>query len=388
MGDSVGEPDKSVAFFKDDITLELLVRQGKTAAVELYTQKWAWPVEVKRFKIGETLLYSYVGELKNTAFVKGIEESDLLLSIHRQITETPAVRQYFSQTKDSALLHELIEVFHSRFSQNLDVLGIIDIPEVSAALNNNLAASPELKKSLALLIANKYKQIFDTDAQVINAYFPKVDKWRALVDPQRIAKRVLKSYAGCSTLKRDLALHPENYTAIFTKLIDLVGRPGFSRLAFFELDRTECDFLVANDHIDLYKPTLEDLYFKDLKPHIEGYGHKTHPNYDDVEELAGEINEQVQTYLANVMGCWFSQGKIGHVLAILDYSGFEENPVLFNASVATKAIGDAIADALERKDMTVLANGFKLPDYLIGDMDENPLTKPFTQAYHCFHNAR
>jgi hypothetical protein len=355
----------------NNITLEMLVRAGNTAAVLEYSLDEKLPEDLKKDKLAEASIYGLIRKMEGELI-----DSDPICANLR----TEPVTEYLNKTTlNIELLKELVGIMWEGANASIEPYGqipvfdILGVNAVAEAINRHMNDTV-LHKQMTLLIERGYQLVFcpfDIDKEHVEQYFPIIDEWRDLVDPKQIASDAVDDWED--------DLWDQDYSRDFIdaateKLIELTDKETVSKLLarFNELEHhkelTESGKL---DKID--ESSREDLGEQASKA-LRKFENDRSPYYKAAETLAEAVDASV---ISRSMGEWLKKGKFNHIRAILRYVKQEKKRVYDDS--AKNHVGFAIEDAIKGNKTERLDFVLELSKDLI-DRD-NPNIETVVRAY-------
>ena len=141
----------------------------------------------------------------------------------------------------------------------IDALGV---ESLAGAIRRNINA-PNMREKITKLVQSGYSLVFcphGIKAEMVDHYFPIIDKWREFVSPQEIAQPAIRGIAEEIVGEVDFFGEEIDYKKDFVykaldKLAELAGRETVSRLIYENLrDSGYYQNLISKGKVDSYNP--------------------------------------------------------------------------------------------------------------------------------------
>jgi len=367
-----------------NIALELLVINGNPEGVELLANEQNISNPLKTEKIVEAGVYYAIKKMWEDA--EGGIDSQVICPYLSQTKFT----EYFNSTKDVNLLGKIVDVLqagtHAQMEAyaQISAIDVLGIEALEKSIRRNMD-NKSLNDKIVKLVKEGYSLVFcphDIDSDMVNHYFPIVDKWRDLINPQEVAAKSIENIADDSK-EEDIFEYDykkEFVYAALDRLIELTDRETVSQLMYenFGESKNYKNF-IADGKIEEYNPKpikKSDTKVGDkIRKAVNKYENDRYPFSSAVRELSEAIGKNGKDYISERMGAWFREGKIRHLNEI---AGFEDGR-LYNHDIAKKAIGEEIAELYRKGDLERLESIFDFPPSLIDE--SNPEISDVVQAY-------
>src|SRR3989338_6335939 len=181
-----------------NITLELLVRSGNPEGVEQFTESEGFDEFRRTVKITEAGVYSAIKSMWEEA-EGGIDSREICHLLNQN-----KFTNYFSTINNTEVLGGIVDVLQAGTQANMEA----------------------------------YAQITDIDVEMVDHYFPIIDKWREFVNPQKVAQQAIRDIAeDIVDEEEDLFNSDNGYKKDFVyksmdKLVELTDRETVSRLVY------------------------------------------------------------------------------------------------------------------------------------------------------------
>jgi hypothetical protein len=365
-----------------NIALELLVRSGNPEGVEQIAKTQKLKEELKTEKIAEAGIYAAIKLMREEA--EGGIDSERICPYLNQKRFT----NYFSAVNNTEVLEKIVDVLkagtHAMMEAyaKITAIDLLGIDSLAGAIRRNIDA-PHMKKKVTELVKGGYALVFcphDIDAEMVDHYFPVIDKWRDFIEPQKVAAQAIMRFAeGCENLSEGDSQKEFVYTAL-DKLVELTDRETVSRLMHEHFgEREDYQIFIDDGKIDAYKPKplTKRLKGADTKvvSAIKKYENEIFPSNSVVTHLAKTIGDSEREYVAQRMGQWFREGRIKHLIGV---AAFEEGR-LYDHDIARRVIGNVIAKFSQQGNFKRLGKVLDLPQHLIDET--NPAISEVVQAY-------
>lgn len=362
-----------------DIALELLVRSGNPKGVEKLADTEKLDGELKKQKIAEAGIYSALKVMWEEA--EGGIDSQRICPFLNQ----PRYGDYFNSTRNVELLEKMVDVLQAGTHAQMEAyaqitaIDVLAVDSFAGAVRRNIDA-PHMKEKVTKLIQRGYSLVFcphDIDAEMVDHYFPIIDKWRDFVNPREVAQEAVSDFAGMEDLFEYDYQKDFVYRAL-DKLIQLTDRGTVSRLMQEKFEGLNYyQRFIDDGKIDAIAPIERPKDSTDtvLNKALQKYEQDRFPSSWNVEDLAKVISDTDKKHIAQRMGQWFRKGKMRHFSELAKY----KNGILYDPEVAKKAVGEAIAEASLQEDLSRLEYVLNLPQNLIDET--NPAISGVVTAY-------
>ncbi|VVB78964.1 Uncharacterised protein [uncultured archaeon] len=363
------------------LALELLVKSGKPLGVIKLAKTEGFDSGKTEDKISEAVIYSAIVNMTGEESGCGIDSTHICAFLSQE-----NLTAYFRKTQNTELMSDLLDALHSgtqvmmeAYAQ-IEPLNILGMESISSALRRFLDV-PEIKKSATDLVNSGYSLVFcphDIDSEMVEHYFPLVDKFRDLIDPNQIVEGTMK-YFG-EDLEDLLEYHDDFLNAALDKLAVLTDRETVSRLAYEHFGENNQKFIEAGK-VDPYVKKQEAVIdtadaTKTIEKAVAEFEKEKYPSYRSAIELDKKTKGKGKVYLANKMGQWLTTpGKLAHLEIVANY----ENGSLYDNDAAKRIIGEGIAAVSEEGNIRKLQRLMSLPEYVIDE--SNPKISGFVTAY-------
>ena len=363
------------------LALELLVKSGKPLGVIKLAQTEGFDPEKTEDKISEAVIYSAIENMTGEESGCGIDSTHICAFLSQE-----NLTAYFRKTQNTELMSDLLGALHSgtqvmmeAYAQ-IEPLNILGMDSISGALRRFLNI-PEIKDSATALVNRGYSLVFcphDIDSEMVEHYFPLVDKFRDLVNPESIVDITMK-YFG-EDLEDLLEYHDGFLNAALDKLTVLTDRETVSRLAYENFGENNQRF-IESGKVDPYVKKQEAVIdaadaTKTIEKAVTEYEKEKYPSHRDANELGKKTKGKGKVYVANKMGQWLiAPGKLAHLEIVANY----ENGSLYDHDAAKRIIGEGIAKISQEGNIRRLQRLMSLPEYVIDE--SNPSISGFVTAY-------
>lgn len=372
---------------QEDITLELLIKQGNPEGVEKFAGTKGYNNKKKEEKKAEAGIYYAIREMWKQA--EGGIDSDSVCRFFNQ----DIFKNYFSSTANIILLEDLIDVLdagtHAQMETyaQITAIDVFGMDLISDAIRKNLD-NGKIKEKTEKLVKNGYSLVFctfDIDSEQVNNYFPLVDKWRDLINPKELVEETIESFAEeIKEKEMDFDYQKEFLDAALDKLIELTDKQTVSNLIYDKFEEGFYKKLVKEGKIDEYDSSLDKAKPEEVDAEgiprkivsaVEKYENKMGVWDLDVTHLEEVVNGKAKKYISKKMGEWFRKGKLRQVLEIVKY----KNQDLYDHEIARKEISKGIEEAVKKGNLIRLGWVMDFPEYLIDR--KNPAITSVIEAY-------
>src|SRR3989338_6502870 len=323
-----------------NITLELLVRSGNPEGVEQFTESEGFDEFRRTVKITEAGVYSAIKSMWEEA-EGGIDSREICHLLNQN-----KFTNYFSTINNTEVLGGIVDVLQAGTQANMEAyaqitaIDVLGVESVAGAIRRNIDA-PNMREKVTKLVQKGYSLVFcphDIDAEMVDHYFPIIDKWREFVNPQKVAQQAIRDIAeDIVDEEEDLFNSDNRYKKDFVyksmdKLVELTDRETVSRLVY------EC-FGDSDNYQKFICDGKVDAYMQVAKPK-----ESANPNLDKAlqkyERSRFPLSWNV-TDLAKAVGD--------------------------DHKVARRVVGEGIAEASKAGNLTRLGWVLDLPHHLIDE---------------------
>lgn len=369
----------------NDLTLELLVREGNTKGVKEFMESKDYDEERKEEKFREAGIYSAINLMWREA-EGGIDSKTAC----KFLSQEPFTK-YFKKTNNLTLLNELVDVLKAgteammeAYAQitAIDVLGLASVEE---ALKRNL--DNPLRKKVTDLVYSGYGTLFchhDLEEKHIENYYPILRRWDDLVDLREIVNGVIDDLEE-ERLEDWFESEDESYGASFfytclEKWIELTDRKIVSELMFEKFGDTKAyKKLLSKGKIDGYNKVKEEIeevkeVNEELLKLISQYEDGRFLSEWSVEHMAKVVLDKDKDFISRKMGEWFKNGRMEQIFHIANYE-----KEMYNVDLAKRLLSKLIEEECEKGNLDKLGFVLDLPEKLI-DFD-NPKISSLIEAY-------
>ncbi|MBW3011930.1 hypothetical protein KY311_01990 [Candidatus Woesearchaeota archaeon] len=357
------------------ITLELLVRGGNPNGVEKFAESEGMDEAKKDEKVTEAGIYSAIKLMEEDA--EGGINSDTICPFLNQSRFT----DYFSKTSNTEILGEILYVLHRGMHAMMEAyaqitaIDVLGIESLAGAIKRNIDA-PGMREKVTDLTYEGYSLVFcphDIDAEMVEHYFPIIDKWREFVKPQEIARHAVSEFADMHGLFEYDYKKEFVYKAL-DKLIELTDRETVSRLVYEYFGaKDEYQRFVDDKKVDSY--AAQEQGNPKLANELKEYEGNRWPASWNVKNLADAATKSDKEHIAQRMGLWLRARRITHFSEVAKY----EDGRLYDHDSARKALSEFIAEASKEGKLGLLERIMDLPEFLIDE--SNPEISGFVNAY-------
>ncbi len=362
-----------------NITLELLVRSGNPKGVRQFAESEGFDEIRITEKTAEAGVYSAIKLMWEEA-EGGINSDEVCSFLSQQ-----EITDYLSKVNNPEVLEKIIDVLQvgtqammEAYAQ-ISAIDVLGVESLAGAIRRNINA-PNMKEKVTNLVKSGYSLVFcphDIDADMVDHYFPIIDNWREFVNPQEVAQQVVSDFAENDYLFE----HDERKDFVYKaldKLVELTDRETVSKLVQEHFrDSDNYQILINDGKIDGFTPInkIRESTNANLNKALQKYEGDGFPSKWEVKNLAEAIGDNDKKYVAQKMGVWFQTGRLRHFSEVAKY----EDGRLYDHEVASRIIGEGIAQASESGNLAYLEGVLDLPHYLINI--NNPAISGFVAAY-------
>ncbi len=368
-----------------NIALELLVRSGNTKSVEQFLIPEELDEVRKKEKITEAGVYSAIKYMWEQA--EGGLDSEKICLFFNQDKFT----NYFLTVNNTNVLQGIIDVLQAGTEAQMEAyaqitaIEVLGVESLAGAIRRNIDA-PNMRNKLTGLVQSGYSLVFcahDIDAEMVDYYFPIIDKWREFVNPQKIAEQTIANFTEIGD-RFDYNYQKDFVYKVLDKLVELTNRETVSKLVYEHFkDSDDYQKFIDDNKVDVYTPVAKpnETVNANLIKALQKYERDNFPSNWDVKDLANAASNDKE-YIAQKMGTWFKEGKMKHFSEVAKYRDGE----LYNHDIARKVVGEGIAEASNTGNLTRLEWVLDLPKHLIDET--NPAISEIVIAYNIYQRTK
>jgi hypothetical protein len=368
------------------IALELLVRSGNPIGVEQFADSEGFDEPRKTEKMAEAGIYSATKVMWEEA-EGGIDSQRIC-----QFLNQDRFTNYFSTANNTEVLEGVVDVLQAGTHAQMEAyaqitaIDVLGVESLSGAIRRNIDA-PNMREKVTKLVQSGYSLVFcphDIDSDMVDHYFPIIDKWRDFVNPQEIVQHAIRDIVediaeeGEDFFNPDYSYKKDFVYKALDKLVELTDRDTVSRLVHESLGESDnYQRFVDDGKVDAYIPTQKpeesaNVALNKALVKYEGYRYPSSWNVKDWAEAVGDGDKE---YVAQRMGTWFQEGRMRHFTEVATY----EDGRLYDHAVAKQMVGEGIAEASQAGNLTKLDWILDLPQHLIDEA--NPAINGVVTAY-------
>ena len=369
-----------------NIALELLVRSGNPKGVEQFAESEKFDEARRTEKVAEAGVYSAIKYMLEQA--EGGIDSERIC----QFLNQDRFSDYFSTANNAQVLEGIVDVLQAGTQAMMEAyaqitaIDVLSVESVAGAIRRNIDA-PNMREKVTNLVQRGYSLVFcpyDIDAEMVDHYFPIIDKWREFVNPQEVAQQSIGDIAkdiadeGEGLFDPDYSYKKDFVYKALDKLVELTDRETVSRLVYENFgDSDNYQRFIEDGKVDAYTPTAkpEESANANLNKALQKYEGDRFPSSWNVKDLAEAVSDEDKEYVAERMGVWFTAGRMRHFSKVAKY----EDGRLYDHDVARRVVGEGIAEASKSGNLARLDWVLDLPNHLIDET--NPAISGVVTAY-------
>ena len=369
-----------------NIALELLVRSGNPKGVEQFAESEEFDEARRTEKVAEAGVYSAIRYMWKEA-EGGIDSQRICQFLNQE-----RFTDYFSTANNTDVLEGIVDVLQAGTQAMMEAyaqitaIDVLGVESVAGAIRRNIDA-PNMREKVTRLVQSGYGLVFcphDIDAEMVDHYFPIIDKWRDFVNPQEVAQQAIRDITediaeeGEDFFNPDYSYKKDFVYKALDKLVELTDRETVSKLIHETMgDSDNYQRFIDDGKVDAYRPTAkpEESANANLNKVLQKYEGDRFPSSWNVKDLAEAVGDDDKEYVAERMGAWFTEGRMRHFSEVAKY----EDGILYDHDVARRVVGEGIAKASESGNLTSLDWVLDLPNHLIDET--NPAIGGVVTAY-------